>query len=122
MRRIRLILGTAVVVLAAMAGWQAGSSYLASLELQDDMHDLASQLAPHIGYSAPTSDDDLRAAILHKAQQYNIDLQPRQVTVQRSGSGYASTVYLAADYRVPVHVPGVSFTLHFTPSSAKTAF
>ena len=42
---------------------------------------------------------------------------PGSVTVQRIGTPGAPAVYVAADYSVPVSLPGYSFTLHFTPSS-----
>jgi len=42
-----------------------------------------------------------------------------QVTLDRTGTGLQSTVYLEADYVVPVTLPGFDFTLHFTPESEK---
>ena len=60
---------------------------------------------------------DLIDAVMKKAQEHQITLAPEQVTVQRIGTPGAPAVYVAADYSVPVNLPGYSFTLHFTPSS-----
>ncbi len=119
MRRIKTILVIAVLVLGAMAGWQVGSGELANLQLQEDLHDLASQAGIRYGYVAPKSDADFREDVMRKAREHDIVLQLSQVTVHRTGSGNTSTMYLAADYVVPVKLPGYSFSLHFTPSSTK---
>ena len=122
MRLIKIILVTAVLALAVLAGWRVGSCELANNQLQEDMHDLASQAGTRIGYIPPRSDDDFRDAVIHKAKEHHIELKPYQVTVQRADSGMTSTIYLAADYKVPVNLLWFSFILHFTPSSAKKAF
>ena len=119
MRRIAIILGIAVLVLAVVADWQVGASELANMNFQDDLHDLASQVGIHIGFAAPTSDEDTRLAVIRKAKERGIDLQPTQVTVRRTNSGETSTLYLAADYIVPVNLAFFSFNLHFTPVSDK---
>jgi len=49
-------------------------------------------------------------------------LLPEQITVQRIGSPGAPAVYVAADYSVPVTLPGYSFSLHFNPSSGNRGF
>jgi ABC-type sugar transport system substrate-binding protein len=119
MQPIKIIVITALLALVVLVGWRVGSCERANLQLQDDMHDLASQAAAHIGFSVPRSDDDFRDAVIRKAKEHGIALDPNQVTVQRSGSGMTTTVYLAADYRAPLNLPAFSFMLHFTPSSAK---
>ncbi len=119
MRNLKIILGVIVFILAVIAGWQIGSSVLANVELQDDMRDLASQLGASIGYSPLSSDEDLRNSVIRKAIEHGIVMKPSQVTVQRMVSGDKTTIYLAADYTVLIHMPGFSFTLHFTPSSRK---
>ncbi len=118
MRRIRIIAVTAVFAVAIFTSWQVGSDEVANLRLQEDMHDLASQSANRIRYTPPRSDDEFRNAVIRKAKEYGIELTPSQVVVQHMGSA-TTTVYLAADYRVPVNLRWISFSLHFTPSSAK---
>lgn len=122
MRRIKIIVVIAVLVLAVVAGWQIGSCELANIQLQEDLRDLASPAVTRYGYPSARSDDDFRDAVIHKAKEHDIKLQPNQVTVERRGSGIDSTVYLAAEYSVPVNLRWYSFTLHFTPSSTKRAF
>jgi hypothetical protein len=107
---------------AGIAGWQIGACELANFELRDDMKDLASQLGARIGFSLANSDDDFRTAVISKATRYNIDLSAEQVTVQRSGDGAKGTIYLRADYTVPIHLPGFNFKMHFTPESGKRLF
>lgn len=122
MRRLKIIVFTALIAFSAMAGWQAGYCYFANLQFQDDLHDIAAQLGTRVGYNGPVSDDDLRAQVMRKAEEYHIVLEDQQVTVRTSGAGFATTAYLAADYHVPVTVPGARFDMHFTPSSTKKAF
>jgi hypothetical protein len=119
MGKVKLILGLALLGLAAVAGWQIGSCELANLELQTDMRDIAAQGGSRIGLEALSSDDDLRNAVIHKAEEQGIQLEASQVTVQRTGSGKTLAIYLAADYQARVNLRLYSFSLHFTPSSAR---
>ena len=96
MGKIKVIIGIAVLVVMVALGWQIGSCELANLELQDDMRDLASQAGARIGFVEPRSDEDLRRAVMRKAKEHDIELDPDQVRVQRMGPVDASTVYLAA--------------------------
>ncbi len=122
MRKAKIILGLTVLGLALFAGWQIASYELANLEFQSDLRDVAAEIAARIGLSSPTTDKDLRNLVIHKAERYEIQLQPDQVTVQRTNTGDTSTVYLAVDYKVRVNLLVYSLTLHFTPSSTKKAF
>lgn len=82
MRKAKLILGLAVLALTLAAGWQIASCEIANLELQTDLRDMAAQVGSRIGLEAPNSDDDLRNAVIHKAEEHDIQLTPHQVTVQ----------------------------------------
>ena len=58
------------------------------------------------------------------AEQWHID---RDAADPRAGSTWlydllSYAVYVAADYSVPVSLPGYSFKLHFTPSSGNKGF
>ena len=119
MGKTKVILGLAVLALAAIAGWQIGSYEVANLALQGDLRDLAAQVGTRIGLDAQSTEEELRNAVIRKAQEHDIELEPGQVTARRTGTGTSSTVYLAADYKARVKLLGFSFTLHFTPSSAK---
>jgi hypothetical protein len=119
MGKAKLILGLLLLSLAVAAAWQLASSEIAYLELQSDMRDIAAQVASRIGLEAPNSDEELRNAVVHKASEHDVELAPAQVTVERTGSGKSSAIYLAADYKVRVNLLLYSFTVRFTPSSAK---
>ena len=119
MQKVKLILGLAVLSLAIIAGWQIASCELASLELHEDLRDLAAQTGAYIGLNSFNTDEDFRNAVIRAAKRYEIQLAPEQVTVQRTGTAQAPIIYLAADYNVRVTLAGSSFTLHFHPSSAK---
>jgi hypothetical protein len=121
-RKAKIILALAVLGLVLIAGWQIVSCELANLELQSDLQDIAAEIAARIGLSEQTSDENLRNAVIRKAEHYDIRLRPEQVTVQRTGTGDQSKVYLAVDYHARVNLLVYSFTLHFTPSSTKKAF
>jgi hypothetical protein len=113
------ILICAGLLIVVVVGWQAGARTLANIELKSDLHDLASQVGTRIGLSQPISDEDLRNAVIRKAKQYDLELNPNQVTIKRSGSGDKETLFLAVDYEAPIHLPLFSFHLHFTPTSGK---
>ncbi|MGI9101982.1 MAG: hypothetical protein ACR2IF_06015 [Terriglobales bacterium] len=119
MRPIKVIIGIAVLAIGISTGWRVGSGEVANIELQSDMRDLASQSRNYIRYTPPRSDDDFRDAVIHMAKEHGIELDPTQVTVERPSPG---TMYLAADYRLPVELPWFSFVMHFTPSSEKDSF
>lgn len=122
MQKLKLILALTILIFVITAGWQIGACELANIELRDDMRDLSSQLGARIGFSPVSSDDDFRAAVIAKAKRYNIELAPEQVTIQRTGEGVKGTIYLQADYTVPIHLPGFDFRMHFTPESGKKPF
>jgi hypothetical protein len=119
MGKVKLILGLAVLVLAIIAGWRITSCVLANLGLHGDLVDLAAQAGARIGLVSFSTDDELRDAVIRKAKSHEIQLQPEQVTVQRTGTAIAPIIYLVADYKVRVTLLGCSFTLHFNTSSAK---
>ena len=119
---VKLVLVLAVLVFVSIAGWQIGACEVANIRLRDDMQDLASQSGVRIGLTTARSDDDFRNAVLGKARQYDIDLAPDQVTVRRTGSSVTGTISIGADYTVPIHLPGYSFTLHFTPESGVRSY
>jgi hypothetical protein len=120
MKKIGFILGIAILALAAVFGWQIGACELANTEFQDDLHDLAAQNASRIGLESPHSDDELRGMIIRiGSERYGIRLDPAQVKVERSGDELAPTFHFSVDYQARAGVPGMSFTVHFTPTSGK---
>jgi hypothetical protein len=119
MGKVKLILGLAVLGLVIIGGWQIASCELANLELHEELHDLAAQTGAYIGLNPFNTDEDFRNAIIRAAKRHEIQLEPEQVTVERTGSPPKQIIFLAADYKARVTLPGFSFTLHFHPSSAR---
>ena len=120
MKKTAHILGIAILALLVAEGWQIGACELANLEFRDDLHDFAAQNAARIGLDAPHSDDELRNMIIRTARdRYDIRLDPTQVTIERSGDPVMSKFHFAVDYQVRAGLPGMSFMLHFTPTSGK---
>src|SRR5439155_20395226 len=99
--------------------WRFASCEQANIELSEDMRDIAAQVRSRIGLTPQSTDEDFRTAVIRKAEEHEIQLDPEQVTMQRTGTDEAPIIYLAADYKVRVKLLGFSFTFHFTPSSAK---
>jgi hypothetical protein len=119
MRRLKIVVSIAIIVLLGMAAWQIGSWELANVTLQEDMRDMAALAGTRIGFKAPDSDEEVTQILIRKAKDHGIDLQPNQITVRHTTTGQISTLYLAADYTVPVNLLFFSFWLHFTPASNK---
>lgn len=118
MGSVKAIIGVLVFVGIIYAGYQVIPPELANYTFNDDLKDIAMMA----GANPRTTDQDLLNEIMKKAQDRNIQLTPDEVTVQRIGTPGAPAVYVAADYVVPINLPGYSFTLHFTPSSGNKGF
>lgn len=113
MGTVKAIVGFFVIIAVIYCAFQIIPPELTNYSFQDDLRNIAM-----VGGANPhQSDQELIDAILKKAQEHQITLAPEQVTVQRIGTPGAPAVFVAADYSVPVNLPGYSFTLHFTPSS-----
>jgi len=117
----KYIFGIAVVVAMVVVSWEILEPEITNIVFQDELHDLAAQAGARIGLSGPTSDEEIRNAVIRNALRHDISLDPRQVTVRR-GTQDAPALYLAVDYTVPVNLPGYSFSLHFTPTSTGGRF
>jgi hypothetical protein len=114
----KAIFGFLVIIGCVYAGFQIAPPEMTNYSFTDDLHNIAM-----VGGANPhETDQDLIDQVIKKASQQGITLKPEQITVQRIGTPGAPAVYLAADYTVPVSLPGYSFTLHFTPSSGNKGF
>ena len=118
MGTVKAIIGFLAIIGCVYAGFQIVPPELANYSFEDDLKSVAM-----MGGSNPhTTDQELIDSIIKKAQDHQITLTPESVTVQRIGTPGSPAVYVAADYSVPVSLPGYSFTLHFTPSSGNKGF
>jgi type III secretion system FlhB-like substrate exporter len=120
MRRIKIVLGSAVLFLAISLAWAVGAAEVANVNLQEDIRDIAAQGATRMGVVAPSSDGDISNTVVRKAQEHGIALKPQQVMVRRTGSGETSTLYITAHYTVSVNCWLFSLNLRFTPSSDRS--
>ena len=114
----KAIIGFLVIVGAIYAAFQILPPELSNYSFQDDLKNVAITG----GADPRKTDQELVDAVIKKAQEHQITLAPENVTVQRIGTPGTLAVYVAADYSVPVSLPGYSFTLHFTPSSGNRGF
>ena len=118
MGTFKALVGFLAIVGAIYAGFQIIPPELTNYSFTDDLRTEAMMG----GANPHTTDQELVNDVIKKAAEHYIVLKPENVTVQRMGSAGYNVVYLAADYSVPVNLPGYSFTLHFTPSSGNKGF
>jgi len=113
MGTVKALFGFLAVIAVFYTGFQVIPPELTNYSFQDDLRNIAM-----VGGANPhETDQEIIDSIVKKAQEHQITLAPEQITVQRIGTPGAPAVYVAADYSIPVSLPGYSFTLHFTPSS-----
>lgn len=113
MGTVKALVGFLLIVGVIYSAFQIIPPELTNYSFQDDLRNIAMMG----GANPHETDQELIDAIVKKAQEHQIALAPEQVTVQRIGTPGAPAVYVAAEYNVPVSLPGYSFTLHFNPSS-----
>jgi hypothetical protein len=118
MGTVKAIIGFLAIIGCVYAGFQIVPPELANYSFEDDLKSVAM-----MGGSNPhTTDQELIDSIIKKAQDHQITLAPESVTIQRIGTPGSPAVYVAAEYSVPVSLPGYSFVLHFNPSSGNKGF
>ena len=113
MGTVKAIVGFLVIVGVIYCGFQVIPPELTNYSFQDDLRNIAMMG----GANPHATDQEIIDSVMRKAQEHQITLAPEQITVQRIGTPGSPAVYVAADYSVPVTLPGYSFALHFTPSS-----
>lgn len=117
MGTIKAVLGFLLIVAVVYAGFQVAPVEMNNYSFQDDLRQVA-----QVGASSSKTDEDLRTMVVLKGKEHDILLTPEQVTVTRIGTPGMPAVYVAADYSVPVSLPGYTYTFHFTPSSGNKGF
>ena len=118
MGTIKAVVGFLAIIACVYAGFQIAPPEMTNYSFTDDLRTvaLAGGTNPHM------TDQELVEMVIMKAHDQGITLTPEMVTVQRIGTPGAPAVYVAADYSVPVSLPGYDFTLHFKPSSGNKGF
>jgi hypothetical protein len=113
MGTLKALAGFLAMILVVIALFQVAPPIMANFSFKDDLR----QVAMMAGANPNKSDDDVRNDVLRKAKEHDLPISEKQVTVQRILTPGLMAVYVAADYTVPVNLPGYSFELHFNPSS-----
>lgn len=113
MGTVKALGGLLLVIAVIYCCFQIIPPEMTNYSFQDDLRNIAM-----VGGANPhETDQEILDSIIKKAQEHQITLAPEQVTIQRIGTPGAPAVYVAADYNVPVSLPGYNFVIHFTPSS-----
>ena len=112
MASLKLVFGVAVFAALVFTGIKIIPPFFSNYELEDSIKTEALQAT----YSTRT-EDDIRETIIKQARNYDIALTPKQVHVSRAGTFGNGSLYIEAEYSVPLELPGYSTTLEFHPSS-----
>jgi hypothetical protein len=118
MGTVKLLAGFLAVVAVAVAGFQIAPPLLTNYSFQDDLQNVAMV----DGANIQKSNEDVRTDVLRKAKDHELQLDPKQVTVQDISTPGLKSVYITVDYSVPVNLPGYSFDMHFNPNSGNKGF
>jgi hypothetical protein len=112
MGTIKMFIGVFVIVGGLYASIKVVPPYLSDYQFRDWLKEEAT----HDSYIAK-SEDDIRAAVLKKAQEYDIPLTAEGIHVTRSGNQFSGNVSIQAPYVVHVDLPGYPLDLHFDAST-----
>ncbi|HLM80771.1 MAG TPA: hypothetical protein VK302_09065 [Terriglobales bacterium] len=112
MGTLKLVFGVAIFAALVFAGIKIIPPFFSNYELEDSIKTEALQAT----YSTRT-EEDIRAAIIKQARNYDIVLTPQQVQVTRAGGFGTGVLNIEADYSVAIELPGYSTTIDFHPSS-----
>ena len=112
MASLKLVFGVGIFAALVFAGIKIIPPFFSNYELEDSIKTEALQAT----YSTRT-EDDIRETIIKQARNYDIALTPKQVHVSRAGTFGNGSLYIEAEYSVPLELPGYSTTLEFHPSS-----
>jgi hypothetical protein len=109
-RTLKLFVGLAVIAAAVYLGVQLVPPFFANYQFQDAIENEALLDS----YSSKT-EDDVRQAVLKKAQDLELPIRPEQVQVQRTGTSGGVAIW--ADYTVHVDIPYYPLDIDFHPAS-----
>ena len=119
---MKYVFGIAIALAVIMAGWEILEPEVTNIVFQDELRDSAAQLGGRTGVAAPNSDEELRNIVIRKAAKHETPLNPKQVTVRRSGTPQNPVLFIAVDYTVPANLIVYSYSLRFSPMSAGGRF
>lgn len=114
---MKYVFRIAVAVALVSTLWQVLGPEISNVIFQDELKDISAQLGWRTGVAAPASEEDVRNLVIRKAERHDIILDPKQVTVERTGSGEQVVLFIAVDYTVSVDLLVYKLPLHFNPTS-----
>jgi hypothetical protein len=113
MSSIKLLFGLIVIVGAAYLGFELVPPYFENYQFQDAVKNEATMDS----YSQK-SENDIRTAVLKKAQELDVPISEDQIHVQRSGQLGSAIIIIRAAYTVHLDLPGYPVDLHFDASTS----
>ena len=112
MGTLKMFFGIFILVAGIYLAVELIPPYFENYEFQDSLKDEATRDS----YLAK-SEDDIRASVFKKAQDFNIPITSDAIHVERQGMQFSGTVIIHAPYVVHIDVPGYPFDLHFNAST-----
>jgi hypothetical protein len=105
MGKIKGLLVLAVIGAGFYTAWSLIPPYFNNYQFQDDLDDIARRIS-----YMPITDDDVKQAVIRKAQEDQIHLREDQITVSRGGNTVGITVKYSIHVDMAVHPMDLSFT------------
>ena len=133
MRKVIFVLLFTAIPFVVLVGWQIGGVYVENYEFGGDLKDLAAQNNARTGLEPIAAEAELKSAAMASARRHGIQLAPNHLTVHRTltpgtfaANGTLETptmldISIAADYDAPITLLGLSFNIHFAPTSSHRA-
>ena len=105
------VLWVIVLLLAVLIAWKAIPVKIKSAQFYDYMEEMAKTA----GGNPP---DEIKKALLDKANELQLPLEKDNVKVQRIGDN----IRMEASYMVPLEFPGYTYEWHFDPQVDRPIF
>jgi hypothetical protein len=115
---IKACLGFLAIAAVVVCLFQVAPPMLANYSFSDDLKTVAMMDSANL----QKTDDEIRNDVIRKAKEHDLPIEAKQVTVQRINTPGLSAVYVAAEYTIPINLPGYSFDMHFEPTSGNKGF
>jgi hypothetical protein len=112
MGSFKMLLGVFVIVAGVYASAKLVPAYFENYQFEDAVKDAATRAT-----YAPTSENEIRAGVFKKAQEYDIPVSEDGIQVQRQGTQFNGAVIIRVPYIVHVDFPGYAMDLHFEAST-----
>jgi hypothetical protein len=104
--KVRGIIVLLVIATGIYVGWNLFPPYFNKFQFQDDLDDIVRRAS----YTA-IPEDDLKQAVIKKAQARDIVIKENQVTLSHIGTTVAITVHYSVHVDMVVHPVDLEFTV-----------